>query len=152
MEYVEGPTLAQRIEQGPVPLSEALETARQMAAALEEAHQNGSWHRDFKPSNVKLKPNGAVKVLDFGLAKQGRDREAAAHPVEDSPTITLAATQAGTLMGTAAYMSPEQVRCRGGGQACRRMDVRGCAVGDASRPAAVPGQDDFGCAGCGNSR
>ena len=110
MEYVKGPTLAQRIEQGPVPLSEALETARQMAAALEEAHQNGSWHRDFKPSNVKLKPNGAVKVLDFGLAKQSRDREAVVHPVEDSPTITVAATQAGTLMGTAAYMSPEQAR------------------------------------------
>ena len=125
MEYVEGPTLAQRIEQGPVPLSEALETARQMAAALEEAHQNGSWHRDFKPSNVKLKPNGAVKVLDFGLAKQGRDREAAAHPVEDSPTITLAATQAGTLMGTAAYSRPST-----------RPETVGCLRG------ANPGQFD----------
>jgi serine/threonine protein kinase len=67
-------------------------------------------HRDFKPANVKLKPNGTVKVLDFGLAKQSRDREAEVHPVEDSPTITLAATQAGTLMGTTAYMSPEQAR------------------------------------------
>jgi serine/threonine protein kinase len=110
MEYVEGPTLADRIEQGPIPLAEALEIARQMAVALEEAHQNGVVHRDFKPSNVKLKPNGAVKVLDFGLAKQSRDREAVVHPVEDSPTITVAATQAGTLMGTAAYMSPEQAR------------------------------------------
>jgi serine/threonine protein kinase len=110
MEYVEGPTLAERIERGPIPLAEAMEIAQQMAAGLEEAHQNGIVHRDFKPGNVKVKPNGAVKVLDFGLAKQGRDREAAVHPVEDSPTITVAATQAGTLMGTAGYMSPEQAR------------------------------------------
>jgi serine/threonine-protein kinase len=102
--------LAERIEQGPIPLAEALEIARQLAAALEEAHQNGIVHRDFKPGNVKLKTNGAVKVLDFGLAKQSRDRETVVHPVEDSPTITVSATQAGTLMGTAAYMSPEQAR------------------------------------------
>jgi Tol biopolymer transport system component len=110
MEYVEGPTLADRIELGPIQLAEALEITRQMAAALEEAHQSGVVHRDFKPANVKLKANGAVKVLDFGLAKQSRDREALVHPVEDSPTITAAATQAGTLIGTAAYMSPEQAR------------------------------------------
>jgi serine/threonine protein kinase len=69
MEYIEGPTLAERMHKGPIPLAEALEIARQMAAALEEAHQNLVVHRDFKPANVKIKPNGAVKVLDFDLAK-----------------------------------------------------------------------------------
>jgi Tol biopolymer transport system component/predicted Ser/Thr protein kinase len=122
MEYVEGPTLAERIERGPIPLAEALEIARQMAAALEEAHQNGIVHRDFKPANVKLKPNGAVKVLDFGLAKQSnpsREREGAVD-AENSPTITVAATQAGMLLGTAGYMSPEQAR---GEPVDRRADV-----------------------------
>src|SRR6516165_1953233 len=69
MEYVEGPTLGERIQQGPIPLAEGLEIARQMAAALEEAHQKLVVHRDFKPGNVKIKPDGTVKVLDFGLAK-----------------------------------------------------------------------------------
>jgi serine/threonine-protein kinase len=110
MEYVEGPTLAEHIQQGPIPLAEALGIARQMAAALEEAHQRLVVHRDFKPGNVKIKPDGAVKVLDFGLAKLPAMQTAAGANATDSPTLTMAATQAGVLLGTAAYMSPEQAR------------------------------------------
>ena len=109
MEYVEGQTLAERIRQGPIPLPEALEIVRQMAAALEEAHQRLIVHRDFKPGNVKIKPDGTVKVLDFGLAKLLVQTGASANTT-DSPTLTIAATQVGVLMGTAAYMSPEQSR------------------------------------------
>jgi Tol biopolymer transport system component/predicted Ser/Thr protein kinase len=111
MEYIEGPTLAERMQRGPIPLAEALEIARQMAAALEEAHQNLVVHRDFKPANVKIKPNGAVKVLDFGLAKVTEARA-----TEDSPTLTMS----GAIMGTAAYMSPEQAR---GEPVDKRADV-----------------------------
>src|SRR6516164_9096696 len=99
MEYVEGPTLAERIEQGPIPLSEALEIARQMAAALEEAHQRLVVHRDFKPGNVKIKPDGTVKVLDFGLAKLPVVQTGVRTNATDSPTLTIAATQAGVLLG-----------------------------------------------------
>src|SRR5215831_10172614 len=98
MEYVEGPTLAERIRQGPVPLAETLEIARQMAAALEEAHQRLVVHRDFKPGNVKIKPDGTVKVLDFGLAKSaaasGPTGPAGNVNASDSPTLTIVATQA----------------------------------------------------------
>jgi len=117
MEYVEGPTLAERLQKGPIPLAEALEIARQMAAALEEAHQHLVVHRDFKPANVKIKPNGTVKVLDFGLAKTSQPE---ARATEDSPTITMAATQAGVILGTAPYMSPEQAR---GETVDKRADV-----------------------------
>jgi Tol biopolymer transport system component len=113
MEYIEGPTLAERIHQGPIPLPEVLEIARQMAAALEEAHQRPIFHRDFKPGNVKIKPDGTVKVLDFGLAKLaagGPMGPAAGANASDIPTLTMAATQPGVLLGTAAYMSPEQAR------------------------------------------
>jgi serine/threonine protein kinase len=110
MEYVEGPTLAERIQQGPIPLADALEIARQMAAALEEAHQRLVVHRDFKPGNVKIKPDRTVKVLDFGLAKLPAMQTGAGTSATDSPTLTMAATQAGVLLGTAAYMSPEQAR------------------------------------------
>jgi serine/threonine protein kinase len=110
MEYVEGPTLAERIQKGPIPLAEALEIARQMAAALEDAHQRLVVHRDFKPGNVKIKPDGTVKVLDFGLAKLSAMQAGASANPSDSPTLTIAATQAGVLLGTAAYMSPEQAR------------------------------------------
>jgi serine/threonine protein kinase/dipeptidyl aminopeptidase/acylaminoacyl peptidase len=110
MELVEGPTLAERIKQGPIPLEEALAIARQIAEALEAAHERGIVHRDLKPGNIKIKPDGTVKVLDFGLAKR-RPMEAisGANP-EDSPTISMAATEAGMILGTAAYMSPEQAR------------------------------------------
>jgi len=110
MELIEGPTLAERIAHGPIPLEEALGIAKQMAAALEAAHDKGIVHRDLKPGNIKIKPDGTVKVLDFGLAKVVE--AAAATTSEASPTISMAATQAGIILGTAAYMSPEQARGR----------------------------------------
>jgi len=110
MELIEGPTLAERIERGPIPIEEALGIAKQIAAALEAAHEKGIVHRDLKPGNIKIKPDGTVKVLDFGLAKVVE--AAAAASSEASPTISMAATQAGIILGTAAYMSPEQARGR----------------------------------------
>lgn len=107
MELVEGPTLAERIAQGPIPFDEAIDIARQIADALEAAHEKGIVHRDLKPGNVKITPEGKVKVLDFGLAKLGGT------PVVQSdlsPTILEAPTQAGVILGTAAYMSPEQAK------------------------------------------
>src|SRR5437867_369434 len=109
MELVEGPTLAERIKTGPVPIEEALAIAKQIADALEAAHDRGITHRDLKPANIKLTPDGSVKVLDFGLAKAIGD-DAAAADVSHSPTITGAGTRAGVILGTAAYMSPEQAR------------------------------------------
>ncbi len=111
LELVEGPTLAERIARGPIPLEEALEIARQVAEAVEEAHERGVTHRDLKPGNVKVTPEGKVKVLDFGLAKAFQD-EAAEADISKSPTLTSPATQAGVILGTAAYMSPEQARGR----------------------------------------
>ncbi len=108
MELIEGPTLAERIARGPIPLEEALGIARQIAAALDAAHEKGIVHRDLKPANVKIKPDGVVKVLDFGLAKVVDASTAGTS--EASPTISLAATQTGVILGTAAYMSPEQAR------------------------------------------
>jgi eukaryotic-like serine/threonine-protein kinase len=110
MELVEGPTLADRMKQGPIPLEEALRIARQIADALEAAHEKGIVHRDLKPGNIKVKPDGAVKVLDFGLAKLLPVEAALGSNPEDSPTLSIAATTAGMLLGTAAYMSPEQAR------------------------------------------
>ena len=107
MELVEGPTLADRITSGAIPLEEALKMARQIAAALEAAHEKGIVHRDLKPANIKVTTDGVVKVLDFGLAKL-------ADPVaieQGEPTLTVTpATRAGVILGTAAYMSPEQAR------------------------------------------
>jgi Tol biopolymer transport system component len=109
---VEGPTLAERIERGPIPTDEALPIARQIAYALEAAHAQGIVHRDLKPANVKIRDDGTVKVLDFGLAKAIAPDSAPA-VVAASPTITSpAATAMGTILGTAAYMSPEQARGR----------------------------------------
>jgi serine/threonine protein kinase len=126
MELVEGLTLAERIAQGPIAVDEALPIAKQIAEALEAAHDQGIIHRDLKPANIKLRPDGSVKVLDFGLAKaiegsgharaSGSDRSLA-----NSPTITSPAmTQVGTILGTAAYMSPEQAKGRA---VDRRTDV-----------------------------
>jgi hypothetical protein len=110
MELVEGPTLAERIAQGPVPLEEALPIARQVAEALEAAHEQGIIHRDLKPANIKIRPDGAVKVLDFGLAKAMDQGAAGNQNPSDSPTLTARATQMGMILGTAAYMAPEQAK------------------------------------------
>jgi eukaryotic-like serine/threonine-protein kinase len=112
MELVEGETLADRIAQGPIPVDEALAIARQIAEALEAAHEQGIVHRDLKPANVKVRADGTVKVLDFGLAKALEPASALSPSATASPTITSPAmmTGVGTLLGTAAYMSPEQAR------------------------------------------
>ena len=111
MELVEGPTLFDRIAEGPMPWSDALRIARQIADALEAAHEKGIVHRDLKPANVKLTSDGEVKVLDFGLAK-ATDPAGASGGTSNSPTLTARATQMGVILGTAAYMSPEQARGR----------------------------------------
>jgi Tol biopolymer transport system component/predicted Ser/Thr protein kinase len=111
MELVEGQTLSERIKQGPVPLEEALDIARQIADGLEAAHDKGIVHRDLKPANIKITPGGVVKLLDFGLAKAEGPWSATAS-VEDAPTLTVASTGAGVILGTAAYMAPEQARGR----------------------------------------
>jgi serine/threonine-protein kinase len=120
LELVEGPTLADRMAQGTVLLDEAVSIARQIAAALEAAHELGIVHRDLKPANVKVRPDGTVKVLDFGLAK-ALDSSASAAGDSQSPTVTgPAVTRVGVVLGTAAYMSPEQAR---GKPADHRADV-----------------------------
>jgi serine/threonine-protein kinase len=119
LELVEGPTLAERIAQGPMPPDEAIAIARQIAEALEYAHERGIVHRDLKPANVKVTPEGQVKVLDFGLAKALTPELAPADPAS-SPTMTMRATMAGVLMGTAGYMSPEQAK---GKPVDRRADI-----------------------------
>jgi serine/threonine-protein kinase len=137
MELVEGPTLAERIAGAtvgsglgpptangthtgiPIPLDEALPVAKQVAEGLEYAHDRGIVHRDLKPANVKVRLDGTVKILDFGLAK-ALEETPAAGSVNTSPTITAAATREGIILGTAAYMSPEQAKGR---PADRRADV-----------------------------
>jgi eukaryotic-like serine/threonine-protein kinase len=110
MELVEGPTLAERIAEGPLPIDDALPIAKQIAEALETAHEQGIIHRDLKPANVKVRSDGTVKVLDFGLAKALEPAGLALEPSQ-SPTITSPAmTRMGIILGTAAYMSPEQAR------------------------------------------
>jgi serine/threonine protein kinase len=151
MELVEGPTLADRLEKGALPLNETLAIARQMADALEAAHEKGVVHRDLKPANVKVREDGMVKVLDFELATA---MLAGAHVPghgADSPTPTLGATQAGLILGTAAYMAPEQAE---GKPVDRRADIIRCAVGDADGQASVPrghgAADAGGCAAQGS--
>src|SRR5437667_8935054 len=110
MELVEGPTLAERIRTGPIPVDEALPIAKQIADALEAAHERGIVHRDLKPANIKLTQDGAVKVLDFGLAKALDDAPAPGSDPANSPTLTLGGTVVGAILGTAAYMPPEQAK------------------------------------------
>ena len=119
LELVEGETLADRIARGPLELDEALSIARQIADALEAAHDRGVVHRDLKPANIKITPEGKVKVLDFGLAKMA-ERDASAAGLSISPTLSVHATHAGVILGTAAYMSPEQAR---GKPVDRRADI-----------------------------
>jgi Tol biopolymer transport system component len=119
LELVEGETLAERIARGAIPLEEALPIAREMAWALEAAHEKGIVHRDLKPANVKLTPGGKVKVLDFGLAK-ALTGDPSSPDATSSPTLTARSTEAGVVIGTAAYMSPEQARGRA---VDRRSDI-----------------------------
>jgi hypothetical protein len=118
MELVDGEDLSQRIARGAIPIDEALPIAKQIANALEAAHEEGIIHRDLTPANIKLRPDGTVKVLDFGLAKAPGSDPAA--DLSHSPTLSFAATQAGMILGTAGYMSPEQAR---GKSVDKRADI-----------------------------
>jgi len=127
LELVPGETLAELLAaRGPLAVSEALDIARQLAEGLEAAHEKGIIHRDLKPANIKLTPEGKIKVLDFGLAKAFAT-DASGSDMVNSPTLSMAATRAGVLLGTAAYMSPEQAR---GKALDRRTDVWafGCVI------------------------
>src|SRR5579884_3792408 len=113
MELVPGETLADRIRRGPIPLHEALGIAKQICEALEAAHEKGIIHRDLKPANIKVLPDGRVKVLDFGLAKATETAPLAGSPgISNSPTLVSAGSMPGVILGTAAYMSPEQAKGR----------------------------------------
>ncbi len=142
MELVEGEDLAQRLARGAIPPDEALPIAKQIAEALEAAHEQGIVHRDLKPANIKVRPDGTVKVLDFGLAKAMEPFSGSSSSVSMSPTITTPAmTQAGMILGTAAYMSPEQAKGR---PADARSDVwaLGCVLYEmVTGRRAFPGDD-----------
>jgi serine/threonine-protein kinase len=119
MELVDGPTLGDRIAQGAMPLDEVLPVLKQLIDALEYAHEKNIVHRDLKPANVKITPEGKVKVLDFGLAKALTSETAPRDPAA-SPTLTMRSTAMGALLGTAAYMAPEQAR---GHNVDKRADI-----------------------------
>jgi Tol biopolymer transport system component len=143
LELVEGEDLAQRIARGPIPLDEALAVAMQIAEALEAAHEQGIIHRDLKPANIKVRDDGTVKVLDFGLAKAIEPSSSVGMNVTASPTITTPAmmTGVGVVLGTAAYMSPEQAKGR---NADKRSDVWafGCVLFEMLTAARAFGGDD----------
>jgi eukaryotic-like serine/threonine-protein kinase len=141
MELVEGEDLSQRLARGAIPIEEAIPLARQIALALEAAHDQGVIHRDLKPANIKVRADGAVKVLDFGLAKALDPPAPAAADAMNSPTFSLHATQVGIILGTAAYMAPEQAR---GKALDRRADVWafGCVLYEMlAGTRAFPGDD-----------
>jgi len=126
LELVEGPTLAERLVQGPIPIEEVLPIARQIAEAIEFAHERGIIHRDLKPANIKIRDDGTVKVLDFGLAKAFLpDSASGSANAMNSPTLSARATQIGVILGTAAYMAPEQAK---GKTVDRRADIWAFAV------------------------
>ena len=133
LELVEGETLADRIVRGPLPLTDALAIARQIADALDIAHEKGIVHRDLKPANIKITPDGVVKVLDFGLAKAIAG-DGATPDLTQAPTVTVGGTRERVILGTAAYMSPEQAR---GKPVDKRTDIWAfglCALRNAHRP------------------
>ena len=145
MELVEGEDLSQRIARGAIPIGDALPIARQIAEALEAAHEQGIIHRDLKPANIKVRPDGTVKVLDFGLAKAMEPPGTASSCLATSATITSPAmTQAGVILGTAAYMSPGAGEGPSARQAQRRLGVRRRLLRDADRPARVQGRGRVG--------
>ncbi len=140
LEYVEGEMLQARLSKGALPLEDALELCRQIAEGLEAAHEKGVIHRDLKPANIKVTPEGKVKVLDFGLAKAfaGEQKKV---DLSHSPTLSDAATQQGVILGTAAYMSPEQAR---GKSVDKKTDIWafGCVLYEMlTRRAAFSGRD-----------
>ena len=142
MELVEGDDLSQRIAHGAIPLDEALPIAKQIAEALEAAHEQGIIHRDLKPANIKVRADGTVKVLDFGLAKAMEPAALQRAPtLSQSPTITARDDAAGMILGTAAYMSPEQAAGRPVDKRSRHLGVRLRAVRDADGGARVRGED-----------
>jgi serine/threonine protein kinase len=145
LELVEGPTLADRIAAGPLPPGEALAIARQVAEAVDYAHEQGIIHRDLKPANIKLRPDGVVKVLDFGLAKAlgaPGTGSSASYDVTNSPTFTDSHTAAGVILGTAAYMAPGTGARPHRRSPRRRLGAGRRAVRDAHRQAAIRGRDD----------
>ena len=144
LELIEGPTLADRLAQGALPVTDALEIAMQITAALEAAHEKGIIHRDLKPANIKLRPDGAVKVLDFGIAKVVAGDVAGDGSASDLSRPLALTGQEGVILGTLAYMSPEQAR---GKAADKRTDVWafGCVLyRNAVGAARVPACDDLG--------
>ena len=130
LELVKGESLEQRLSKEPLPVETALDLCKQIAEALEAAHGEGIIHRDLKPANILITPEGKAKVLDFGLAKPTAATGGDSHDMSQSPTVTVAGTQAGVILGTAPYMSPEQMR---GGEVDTRTDIWafGCVLYEA---------------------
>ncbi len=157
MELVDGEDLSALVARGPRPIADALPIARQIADALEAAHEQGVIHRDLKPANIKVRSDGTVKILDFGLAKamaqgSGIAGAASGETFDNSPTLTRHQTQAGVILGTAAYMAPEQAR---GKSVDKRADMglRRRVVRNAERHGSLPRRNALGhCRSCADPR